>query len=178
MTDQTDAKPKRGRPKGSGSKWTPEIEDKICAYLVTGASLRETCRKDDIPVAPQTVLDRVTENESFARRYARAREIGFAQQFEEMREIARDCLPNNGDVQKAKLEVDVIKWQLSKMLPGTYGDRVNLEHTGRDGGPIKSEAIEPRDLARSVLDVLAEAGEGADLGSVMAMVEGEHNTRH
>jgi hypothetical protein len=73
--------------------------------------------------------------------------------------IAQSCEPSNGEVQKAKLIVDVLKWQLSKALPRLYGERVNLAHTGADGGPIKSEQIDPRDLARSVLDVLAEAGE-------------------
>jgi hypothetical protein len=91
--------------------------------------------------------------------YARAREDGYFSKFEEMYAIATGCEPTNAEVQKAKLIVDVLKWQLSKALPKQYGERVNLAHTGADGGPIRSENIDPRDLARSVLDVLAEAGD-------------------
>ena len=176
MTEQT--KPKRGRPKGSGSLFTQELADTICQRLKEGMTLREICRMDDIPVSSDTVLAWKDEMESFSSRYARAREDGYFAQFEEMVAIAKSCPPNNGDVQKAKLIVDTLKWQLSKALPKIYGDRLNMEHTGADGGPIKSEQIDSRDLARSVLDVLAEAGTPADLASVASMVDGKGATKH
>jgi len=37
-----------------------------------------------------------------------------------------------------RLVVDTMKWQLSKMLPKVYGDKVVQEVTGKDGGPIST----------------------------------------
>ena len=163
-------KAKLGRPKGS-NKCTDDLANKICGLLQGGMSLREVCRRKDVPVSPSTVLAwrddsaiTVTSAEgvvqSFSAQFARAREDGYDDMFESMLTVATSCEATSAEVQKAKLICDVMKFQLSKALPKRYGERVNLEHTGADGGAIKSENIDPRDLARSVLDVLAEAGEG------------------
>ena len=159
MTDQTKPKRKRGRPKGQpgASKWTPEIEDRICALFATGMSLRETCRQDGVPLTAKAVLDRIVENSDFHKRYTRARELGYALQFEEMREIAASCPPANGDVQKAKLMIDVIKWQLSKALPRIYGDKLSLEHSGEVQHGASD--VDRRDLARTISEILAEGGD-------------------
>jgi hypothetical protein len=94
----------------------------------------------------------------FGEQYARAREDGYDWLFESTLAVATDCQATSADVAKARLITDIMKWQLSKVLP-RYGDSVTLQHAGHDGGAIKHEQIDPRDLARSVLDVLAEAGE-------------------
>lgn len=39
-------------------------------------------------------------------------------------------------VERTKLQIDARKWRLSKMAPKRYGDRLNLEASGPDGGPI------------------------------------------
>jgi hypothetical protein len=106
--------------------------------------------------------------------YARAREDGYYSLFESMLSVAQNCEPTNPQVQKAKLICDVMRFQLSRALPKLYGDRVNLEHTGADGGAIKSESIDPRDLARSVLDVLAEAGESTVELEVLEIPDTKH----
>ena len=34
------------------------------------------------------------------------------------------------DPQNARIASDLIKWRLSKMLPGVYGERTHIEHSG------------------------------------------------
>ena len=164
---------KIGRPKGSG-KFTNTLANEILRLLESGLSLREVCKRDDIPVSHGTVLawrddsslnviSATGEKLSFSDQYARARELSYRDMMDRMLAVATDCEASNAEVQKARLICDVMKWTLARALPKLYGDRVNLEHTGADGGAIKSENIDPRDLARSVLDVLAEAGEAFEI---------------
>ena len=80
----------------------------------------------------------------FSDRYARAREVRADDMFDEMLEIAdddkRDWEPvrdkESGDIvdikvdgehiQRARLRVDTRKWQLSKMDPRKYGEKLDL----------------------------------------------------
>jgi hypothetical protein len=48
-----------------------------------------------------------------------------------------------------RLQVDTRKWLLSKALPKIYGDKLTAEVTGKDGGPIETDAT-PLEIARRV----------------------------
>lgn len=41
-------------------------------------------------------------------------------------------------VERARLQVDTRKWLLAKMAPKRYGDKVQQEITGPEGGPVKA----------------------------------------
>lgn len=63
-------------------------------------------------------------------------------------------VPLSADVMASKrLQVDTLKWKLSKMLPKIYGDRTTTEHTGAGGGPITLAAV---DLKGMTDDELAQ----------------------
>ena len=84
----------------------------------------------------RTVRRWALEREDFSPQYARAREIGYRAMEDGILEIADD---KEGDVQRARLQIDARKWLMSKALPKVYGDKVALEHTGANGGPIQTE---------------------------------------
>jgi hypothetical protein len=44
---------------------------------------------------------------------------------------------DSGAVADKKVQIDTRKWLLSKLAPKRYGDRVGLELTGQNGGPIQ-----------------------------------------
>ena len=44
---------------------------------------------------------------------------------------------DSGDVALRKLRIDTLKWIASKRLPKKYGDKIEMEHVGKDGGPIE-----------------------------------------
>ena len=57
-------------------------------------------------------------------------------------------VPLSADVMASKrLQVDTLKWKLSKMLPKIYGDKIVNEHTGKDGGPIALAAVDLKNLS-------------------------------
>ena len=61
--------------------------------------------------------------------------------------------PLSSDVIASKrLQVDTLKWKLSKMLPKVYGDKVTQEHTGAGGGPITLAAIDLKNLSDEELE--------------------------
>lgn len=129
-------KPKKpGRP----SSFTEEIAETICTRLVNGDSLRKICAEDAMPDR-STVFRWLEEEQSFATKYARARELQAHFGFEELQEIADEGNP--ADVQRARLRADTLRWRLSKLFPKKYGDKVAL--TGGDDGdaPVKFERIE------------------------------------
>jgi len=55
-----------------------------------------------------------------------------------MHDIAKD---EAIDVQRARLMVDCIKWEAARVLPKEFGDKIQQEHTGANGGAI-SYALE------------------------------------
>jgi hypothetical protein len=47
-------------------------------------------------------------------------------------------MPNSVAVQRARLKVDTRKWLLSKLQPKKYGDKLDMNVAGKDGGPIQA----------------------------------------
>lgn len=67
--------------------------------------------------------------------------------------VQRVLVPLNSDVVAMKrLQLDTLKWQLSKMLPKIYGDKVTQEHTGAGGGPIAIASVDLRNLSDTELE--------------------------
>jgi hypothetical protein len=87
------------------------------------------------------------EHKEFAEQYARAKELQTEKLADELVEIADDesndvsgelKMPNSVAVQRARLKVDTRKWLLSKLQPKKYGDKLDMNLAGKDGGPIQA----------------------------------------
>lgn len=89
-----------------------------------------------------TVWQWLAKFPEFANQYAHAREDQLSCLADEIVDIADDNhldtvvdddgreRVNHDVVARAKLRVDARKWVLSKLRPGTYGDRMDLNHGG------------------------------------------------
>jgi len=136
-----------GRP----SDFTPEIADRLCKLIAEGQSLREICSAEDMP-GKTTVLRWLDKNEEFRGQYARAREAQAEHWADEILEISDDgsndwmerknqdgstyTVVDHEHVSRSKLRVDSRKWLMSKLAPKKYGDKVDMTHSGKDGGPL------------------------------------------
>lgn len=131
-------KAKRGAP---AFRWTPEIESEILKRMAEGESLRTICKDDWLP-SRTTVRIRAIEDEDFAVRYARARELQADELFDQIKDIADDSTEDwmDGDggpkldvehVQRSKLRIDSRKWMAAKLRPKVYGDKIDLNHSGK-----------------------------------------------
>jgi len=140
---------KRGRP----SRYTEALAAEICRRLASGESLRSICRDEAFPHESTVRGWVVDDHEGFSTHYTRARDIGLDVMADEILEISDDGsndwmerLDKDGEaagwqlngehVQRSRLRVDTRKWVLSKLAPKRYGDRLDMQHSGKDGGPI------------------------------------------
>ena len=138
--------PLLGRP----TVYTTEFAETICKRVSNGETLRAVCR--DLEMSESTVRNWVLDNvNGFAAQYARARELQIEAWGDELREVADDGsndwmtiqrggesveVENREVVNRSRLRVDTLKWLMSKIAHKKYGDKVQQEITGADGGPL------------------------------------------
>jgi hypothetical protein len=133
-----------GRP----STFTQEVADLICERLADGESLRAICLADDMPNRA-TVFRWLGAEATFRDQYARAREEQAETLLDEIVEIADDSRhdtiatekngeqPNTEWITRSRLRVDARKWVVSKLAPKKYGDKLQTEISGPNGGPLQ-----------------------------------------
>ena len=117
-------KKKNGRP----CEYSPKIAERLFKRIETGESVRSICKDKTMP--GRTTINtwlRTPEMKEFRNQYELSTDIGAAQAFEELDEIARN---EKIDVMRARLIIDTRKWCLSKQLPKKYGEKVGIEHSG------------------------------------------------
>lgn len=106
---------------------TPKIEQAILDNLEAGKSLSEICRTDGMP-AWSTVHRWTDDDEDFAGRITRAREIGYAARAEQ----AVDDAKKAKDAALGRLALDAERWYLGK-LSNAFSDKQKHEHSGNIG---------------------------------------------
>ena len=82
--------------------------------------------------AYRTIDEWIADDEALALRYARARESQADVMADDIVFLADSCKDHN----KCRLQIDARKWVASKLKPKKYGDKVQQELTGPDGGPM------------------------------------------
>lgn len=135
---------KRGRK----LTYTAEIGGEICRRLAEGESLRAICRDEGMPPESTVRAWALDDVQGFGAQYARARDIGLDAVAEELLEISDDGRNDwmekfgkdgeavgyelNGEhVQRSRLRVESRKWYLSKLAPKKYGDKQQVEVSGK-----------------------------------------------
>ncbi len=138
-----------GRP----TLYTAEIADRILDELSGGRTLRDVSRDDGMPPHNTVRGWVIDDREGFAARYKRAREIGYDSMADEILEIADDgrndwivrrkdggsteLTVDHEHINRSRLRVDARRWLLSKALPKTYGDRLDLNARHEAGNDLK-----------------------------------------
>lgn len=126
-----------------------ELLDQVFSLVENGKSLNQACKIAG--VALPTVLGWCDSDEATSERYARARASLIEGQVRELYRIADAA--NADTVQEAKLQIDVRKWALSKLMPKKFGDRQVIDMS-------VSQTISIRDALaqaeRRVIDVVAK----------------------
>lgn len=121
-------------PAGRPSAYTEAIAEEICERIACGESLLSVCKSNNMP-------DRMTVNRwqnkdpEFASRIAHARDLGQDFIIDECREIADEADEDNVNV--AKLRIWHRQWEASKRAGKRFGDKIQQEVSGKDGGPVQ-----------------------------------------
>ena len=104
------------------------ILDSALARIADGESMRSIGRDPAMPAAT-TLYGWIEGDESgkASEQYARARREQADTHAEEIVAIADD---QDIDANSRRVMVDARKWVASKLKPGTYGDKLDLKHSG------------------------------------------------
>lgn len=125
-------------------EYRQRVMNLICSLMAEGQSLRRICKSVEGMPNHSTVMDWVREDEALANRYARAREQMTDYRFEEFRDAAAAIVAKymaegwepKDAVQMARLECGNMQWELSKLAPKKYGDKIEQTLQNPDGTPL------------------------------------------
>jgi hypothetical protein len=128
--------------------------DEICEWIASGQTLVDYCKQPDKP-SRRTIYVWVMSDEAFKVRFYEARELGHDVIAEDCLHIADTPLEGQTVTEKAegvevkredmlghrKLQVWTRLQLLAKWNPKKYGDKVQQEISGKDGGPVQSSIM-------------------------------------
>ena len=135
------------------SEWAPVIDEILSAIATTPKSLESICKDIESAPSARTVYKWLEGDEELVQRYARAKESQLqvlADQLVDLADTDRICekitVKADGSrevvildqVERTKLQIDTRKWLLAKLNPKKYGDKVQQELSGPEGGPIRA----------------------------------------
>lgn len=119
--------------------------ESICQQIAGGMSLRAWAANNGF--CQQTVINWIDADYGRAGHYARARESREEAKFESLEDIGDQAVKAESavEVQGLRLKSDNIKWMLARMNSKKYGDKVQTELTGVDGGPVEHKVTHGMD---------------------------------
>jgi hypothetical protein len=133
---------------GKPSDFDESLLVKILQDIANGKTVKAACEDNDGPDVSTLRRWTYDDTEGFAARFTRARELGIHAMIDECIEISdetsRDTVAgkdgeevaNHEWISRSRLRVDTRKWLASKIVPKIYGDKVQTELTGAEGGPL------------------------------------------
>ena len=133
--------------------FSQDLFDRICDRIADGESLRDICKGEDMPNKGKFFYW-LANDKALADQYAKAKEAQAEFMADEIMNIAddgtNDWIEQRGDdgarqaykfngeaVARSRLRVDARKWVAAKLLPKKYGEKVDVAHSGPDGGPVE-----------------------------------------
>ena len=127
-----------GRP----TTHTDELADEICERVSLGSNLNRICDEAEMP-AQSTVYKWLLEHTKFSEKYARARATRADTRSDRIDDYCRDVVSGTLEPNAAKVIIDAEKWQAGREAPRRYGDKLDLNHSGK---------LEVTEIKRTVVD--------------------------
>jgi len=129
---------------------SPALRQKILDRLGAGDTMLSIERTRGMPTAATITREWVKRDPEWKRDLDDARQAGWQRYADEIIEIADEItgdwrnktegkgphgpVLNREHIERARLRIDARKWLLSKLIPATYGDKI--EHSGNPSAPI------------------------------------------
>jgi hypothetical protein len=112
----------------------------VLTYMEDGLSERKACEQAGISRSTfRTTALRVKTGDQ----YARALEGLALDQIEKLEQTIQDMRDGSLDPAIGRIEVDARKWFASKFLPKQFGDKLQQEVSGPDGGALTVTWLKP-----------------------------------
>ncbi|NDD83405.1 hypothetical protein EBZ38_03870 [bacterium] len=146
--------------------WTDDKKEEAVKHILlqlatSELGLEHICNAEEWLPSASTFHEWRAGDKVLAERYARAREEQAVYMADTAGVIGTQLVAKNPsysvDPQAYRAYLDGVKWRASKLAPKTFGEKQQVEHTGKDGGPIKTEAVY-KELSVDELKKLAALG--------------------
>jgi len=125
-----------GKPVGRPSNYSEEVIDKICERMINGEDLVAICLDETMP-ARSTVYKWMDERPELWTRLTRAREgLG---DFVAWKILDMADKTTNDTANADRVKLAAWQWHAARLAPKRYSEKQMIEHTGADGGAIKTE---------------------------------------
>ena len=98
-------------------------DEQICDLLAkhaTGVPLHQCLRESSLSVTYRAIKERIEKSESLTTQYANARADYADAKVSQMYDYAM----NEPEIPRARLLCDIVKWEVAKVLPKLYGDKI------------------------------------------------------
>jgi hypothetical protein len=126
---------------GQPTTYTPEIGRAICDAIISSQDgLRKTLQAHSGLPPLATVEGWIRNNAQFSSDYADAKRRQIELMADDIIDISRDETLDPND---KRIRIDSLKWLLSKLIPKTYGDKLDLTSDGQQLG-VASHVIDQR----------------------------------
>lgn len=129
------------------STYTPELGEKICEHIAAGLSLDKIAALPGMP-AKVTILKWAVENPDFDKLYDLAKEAqieGKMDDIDALNDEMVEAAEIEEDPKRANVRVHAIQNKIQNRIRlaqslrrRKYGDKVQAEISGKDGGPIEA----------------------------------------
>lgn len=126
-----------------------EIED-ILVMMGDGMTLMQACKKAKRQYA--NIVRRINNDAQLKHLHARCREEYARAQVDRGHEIASDP---KIEPARARLMIDMIKWEAARVLPKEFGDRVQQEVIINDNRTLSTRMSQARARARQQAEAVA-----------------------
>lgn len=123
--------------------------DAICDMIVEGKSLTQISKDVGVNIA---ALIRWIENDPQRSALVREARVRSAKIWDEKAEAVIAAAPDKFELERARELAHHYRWRAKAIAPREYGDKVQQEVTGKDGGPIALAAVDLRGLKDDELD--------------------------
>lgn len=130
------------RTEGATAVTDQEIAE-IIGRLSDGLTLKQSCKKSKR--AYTNVIVRIGQSADLKKLHAHAREEYVRSRVQDMHDIASN---KTIDPARARIMIDVIKWESARVLPKEFGDRVQQEVIIQDNRTLSTRMQQARSRAR------------------------------
>lgn len=145
------------------SLYTKEKARRICDAIAEGGQINTIAR--ELGVGRRTIYAWKAKHPQFKADLEDARALHLDYLQDRIRELctAMHEIAASGretarlELDAAKIEIDAVKWELSKLLPKQYGEKSQMEITGKDGAALLPEHTREQDAAFAALIATAQA---------------------
>lgn len=121
----------KNKGKGRPTVMTNAMKDKVIKLISSSTkTIREISKS--LKINPDTIYSALGNDSNFSERYARAKEQQATIFADNLIDVARRKSKDSVDAYDKRIEIDTIKWALSKTLPKKYGNHNQVVLQGQD----------------------------------------------